>query len=216
MKGLFIKDLLAFRKINKFTGMLGTIALLIFLLIMKNEIGFYIANFIILPLNAATHASLLSHYDKQWKWKPYLIAMPVSANDIVLSRMLSSYAIFAIQSICIELFNIIFLFTNKDISRDIFMFVVIAAILLSAICVSISVAVDFALKSDSKLASIMQMLMIIVGAGLVYALSKMPMSIFVFLFSIRRATLLSFMGIVLAGALLISYLLSVKAVPKRE
>lgn len=215
MKGLFIKDMLSFRKINKITGSIGTVALLVFLLLMKSDIGFYIANFIILPLNAATQASLLSYHDEQWKWKHYMIAAPTTAKDIVASRMLASYLIFAIKSISVELFNVAFLLTHRDFSRELFMFIVISAIILTAISVSIFIIGDFVNNNNRKLASLLQILLILLGAVLIYAISKAPASILEAMLTVSKPMILFVIGVVFIVITIFTYLVSISMVRKR-
>ena len=216
MKGLWMKDMMTFRKMTKLTSTISTFVILGFLLFMKNEICFYIANFIILPLNAATHSSLLSYYDEQWKWKTYMIATPVSAKDIVVSRMMSAYLIFAIQSISVVLFDIVFFLIHKDFSRDMFAFVVIAAFLLSAISVSVFIMTDFLKRNNSKLASVFQFLLILLGAGLVYMMTKAPVSVLESLLSLSRPLVLCIMGGVFIVILFSAYFIAVPAVRKRH
>ncbi len=195
MKGLFLKDMLTFRKGNKITGMIGTVVLLIFFLFMKNEICFYIANLILLPINAATQPSLLSFYDNQWKWKHYMIATPVSAGDIVLSRMLSSFVILLIQSACIELFNLAFFLLNPAFDREWFVFVLLASLIFGGICVLIYIFIDFVLK-NSKVAALCVQLVLLLGlAGAIYIISTMQIN---FVETLLSASLISILGVLMA------------------
>lgn len=216
MNGLFLKDMITFRKTNKITGMVGTAALLVILLIMKNEICFYIANFILLPINAATQPSMLSYYDAQWKWKPYMIAAPVSAHDIVLSRMLSSFVIFAIQIISVELFNVAFLLLNPTFSRKLFAFLVAASIICGAICVVIYIMIDFVLKNNRSLSLAMQLVLFLMGVLLIYVIGQAQFGIFERLLSVSFLAILGGLAVLLLIAVISTYLSCISAVKKRS
>ena len=98
MKGLLIKDFINLKQQMKFVAS-SYLLYLTLALIFKNSsmfIGSFLIYTVILPLTTF-------HYDASTGWNRYALTMPVSRNDLVLSK----YLLYLLINLLLTIFNII-------------------------------------------------------------------------------------------------------------
>lgn len=145
-----------------------------------------------------------------------MLTMPVTVNEIVKSRMVSSYIIFLIQASILEVFNIVFCITHIGMSQQNYLLIIVIGFLLSATMVSILIAIDFISmkhRNSGKGGLIGQLIFILIGVAFIIIINRVPLemsSLFLISKPIIQLLMLVVMIITMGGA----YLLSVSSYKK--
>lgn len=86
MRGLLMKDFLTIRKKYGARRLVIDLAIIAALLIALQGTGAVYISLLLIPLEATSMVISLATCDEQWKWGKYVVALPVSKEQVVRSR----------------------------------------------------------------------------------------------------------------------------------
>lgn len=201
MKGLMLKDLLNLKKQGLFF-LLFIIFYGFFSIIAKNYtlFGGIITLFgVMIPITAIS-------YDEKAKWDKYALTMPVSRNDIVLSKYILCLSLCILSGIL----NIaLFIFVNNNIKETL----ITTLAFMSIGIIYFSLILPLAFKLGMEKGRIYMILAIFIPTGFIMLMPKMGLSI------PSEETLKKYLYILpifTAAFLLLSVLISIKIYKNKE
>lgn len=166
MKGLLMKDFLTLKKKYGISRIIIDIAFMAVLLFILEGAGALYICFLLLPLEITSMIISLTTCDEEWKWKKYVISLPVTKTTIVKSRYTLAAIMSLIGFVIAVIVNTISFFCFPKYKYGYYLFIAVAAFAVILLFLAFILPSNYSLGVNAGFAVMIILLALLIGLGI--------------------------------------------------